>query len=146
MALSPEAAEAVVRRWLKSSADRSSPPLAACRALSAAAVEQLLRDPVDGWTPLTNYSRSEGLPAHWEETRKALLPFHTALLERWAEVDFQGALAKVPLPDCYDDDVNLVWELFKHKAKTDPALAFHALHEWHGTTRPCRPSTPPRAT
>lgn len=131
--LTPAAAEAAVLFWLRSSADHSSPPLAACRALSAASVEKLLRDPTYGWAPLMNYSRAGGLPAHWDETRKALMPFHTALLEHWAEVDFQGAVAKIPPTSSYDEDANLSWVIFKAAAKTDPAMAFQALQNWHGT-------------
>lgn len=128
--LSPQAAEAAIRNWLRSSADRSSPPLAACRALSAAAVERLLRDPVDGWSPLLNSALGEELPANWEATMRPLLPLHEALLKRWAEVDFKDALAKIPPVTGYNEDHNLAWVLFTEKAKTDPALASQSLMDW----------------
>lgn len=130
--LSPETAAAAIRNWLKSPADRATPPLDAIRALSAAAVEEFLRDPQHGWYPLLDPKPQEDM-AHLYEMRKSWMPFHKALLERWAEVDFQGAVAKIPPTSDYNEDSNLSWVIFTTAAKTDPAMAFQALQDWHGT-------------
>ncbi|WP_035613270.1 hypothetical protein [Haloferula sp. BvORR071] len=123
-------AELSIQRWLDSLAahpeNLKNPPLDACANLSARAAERFLRDPDHGWSPLLDVSRYAYL-TDWE----AMLPFHKALLERWAELDAGSLVMKLPPPDDQDKAMAPATALLEKAIESaDATTAGRLLQHW----------------